>query len=133
MRNRLFSIFAGAIVALAISSAAAFAQVACSIASEAPVDSALTAYTISASDGCKFLNFTSAAAVTVTVPAPATTVPSGFKVFIKAQEGTVTLSAASGVPIDNRMGTIAVTIGTGGYLYSNNTKWYWSGLGIKHP
>lgn len=135
LRNCLSALIIAALAAVGFNLPAQ-AQSACPIFSEAPIDLTTTPYTLSASDGCTFLNFTSASAETVVLPLPNTApVPAGFKVFIKAQgAGTVTISpSAAAVLLDGASTTVAVTQGTGGYLFSANNKWYWQGLGIKHP
>lgn len=135
LRNRLLALLFAAGFAVGINPHLARAQSSCPIASEAPIDISATTYTVGPNDACSFLNFISGIATTVTLPAPNTAlIPSGFKIFIKADENqTVTLSAANGIAIDNRMSSVAVTQGTGGYLWVGSNKWYWQGLGIKHP
>lgn len=113
----------------------AWAQAACPIAIGAPVEVSGTTYTLSSADNCKNLIFTSGSAVALTAPSPALIGPSGFRVFLKAQgAGTVTISAATGIPMDGASTQIALTTGLGINLMGAATaKWYSSGIGIAHP
>ena len=124
------------LLGLAVFAPQAFAQApaSCSIQAETPTVITGTTHTLAPADGCGFLVFTSGSSIAITMPNAATTLPAGFKVFIKAQgAGTVTLNTPTTSTIDGAVGTVAITQGTGVSVRSDGTNYYTSGLGIKHP
>ena len=63
-----------------------------------------TTYTLSSADNGKILDFTNALSITITVPS---SLPIGFQVSItQAGAGIITISAGSGMAVNNRWGAI---------------------------
>ena len=85
---------------------------------------ATTAYTLSPNDQCNLLVFTSASAVTLTLPVPKALFPYGFE-FLEFTKGagTVTLTAATGTTV-NAGSTLAKATGAGAFCRSNGTGWF---------
>ena len=110
------------------------AGAACPISREAPVAMSVSSYTLSAADACKMLVFSNTTAATVTMPNPATALPSGFKVWIKAQgSGGVTLNTpAGGALLDGASTTVAISQHDGIGVRSDAINYYTTGLGVAH-
>jgi hypothetical protein len=108
----------------------------CPIGATSPhtLGSSVSTYTLSPADQCGFLNFTDTGGTTITMPNAATTLPAGFRVWIKAQSsGTVTIGTPTTSTIDGVAGPVSITQGTGVEVRSDGTNYFTSGLGIKHP
>lgn len=130
--NRLMSLAAAAALSLLLVGNAFAQGASCPIASETATEISGTTHTVSAADQCQMLVFTSGSASTATLPA-ASTLPAGFKVWIKSQgAGGVTITELLGA-IDGAATAVTLTQGKGARIIGSNSKWYSNGIGVAHP
>jgi hypothetical protein len=132
-RNFSLGVLLAALVALALpTSAFAQAGAACPIATQSPVVSAASTYTLKASDNCKTLVFT-AASVAITMPNAPVTFPPGWRVWLKATGANGIYTTPTTSLLDGASSQLHITQGFGCQLNSDAVNMYSIGCGVAHP